>query len=350
MRDGWDEVALGDLFEATNQRLGLRTEEPDVFSVTKYDGVVRASEYFDKRIASAKLDSYKVLEPNEWAYSTIHIDEGSIARNRLGVSGVVSPMYTTMRLKSARVLPYFCELVLRSPRMLALYGAVQQGSINRRRSLPWKVFCAMTIPLPPLPDQRRIVDLIEALDDAIAAAEKSLNVSRQAARQIRQVAFSRATDEAQSVSAGAMFDMLLGRQKSARQSTGEHVIPYLRAANLSSDGFLLDDVQTMNFTPVEQDRYCIRTGDVMLIEGGATLGRSSMWKADVEGPVGFDKHMIRLRAVRGRSLPEYALQWTKWAYESGAFDAVATGITIRALGFGRASGMPVPDLLAPPAA
>ncbi|SDC08269.1 Restriction endonuclease S subunit [Raineyella antarctica] len=187
MRDGWDEVALGDLFETTNQRLGLRAEEPEVFSVTKYDGVVRASEYFDKRIASAKLDGYKVLEPNDWAYSTIHIDEGSIARNRLGVAGVVSPMYTTMRLKSAKALPYFCELVLRSPRMLALYGDVQQGSINRRRSLPWKVFSALTIPLPPLHEQWRIVDLIGALDNTIAAAEESLARTAQTQERLREV-------------------------------------------------------------------------------------------------------------------------------------------------------------------
>ena len=123
----------------------------------------------------------------------------------------------------------------------------------------------------------------------------------------------------------------------------DHVIPYLRAANISSDGFHLKDVQTMNFSPAEQERYCLQPEDVMLVEGGS-LGQSSMWCGEIAGQVGFDKHVIRLRAIAGESIPEYALQWTRWAYESGAFDAQATGATIRALGFGRACAMPVPAL------
>lgn len=170
MRDAWQKVALGDLFETINRRVGEHTEEPEVFSVTKYEGFVPALEYFGKRVASDKLNNYKIVGDGEWAYSTIHIDEGSIARNALGRRGVVSPMYTTMRLSSSLVLPYFCELVLRSPEMLAAYGDTQQGSINRRRSLPWKVFSQLEISLPPLHDQRRVVDLIESLDDAIEAA------------------------------------------------------------------------------------------------------------------------------------------------------------------------------------
>lgn len=171
MRDGWTEVELGKLFETTNVRLGPHSEEPEIYSVTKYDGFVPAKEYFGKRIASAKLDTYKVVEADDWAYSTIHIDEGSIARNRLGGRGVVSPMYTTMRLRGTVVLPYYAELVLCSPQMLAMYADVQQGSVNRRRSLPWRVFSGLVITLPPLAEQRRIVDVVGALDDTIAAFE-----------------------------------------------------------------------------------------------------------------------------------------------------------------------------------
>lgn len=173
MRDGWREAPLGELFATTNDRLGEHEAEPEVLSVTKYDGVVRARDYFDKRIASARLDTYKVIAPDDWAYSTIHIDEGSIARNGLGVEGVVSPMYTTMRLISGDVLPYYCELALRAPGMLLRYRDAQQGSIDRRRSLPWKTFCALTIPVPPLQEQRRIVDLVLAVDSAALAAEQA---------------------------------------------------------------------------------------------------------------------------------------------------------------------------------
>jgi type I restriction enzyme, S subunit len=93
----WQQITLGRLFSADNSKLGPNAVEPTVMSLYKYAGFVRADEYFDKRIASEKLDGYKPVEPGGWAYSTIHVDEGSIARNNLGETGVISPMYTTLK-------------------------------------------------------------------------------------------------------------------------------------------------------------------------------------------------------------------------------------------------------------
>jgi type I restriction enzyme S subunit len=149
--------------------------------------------------------------------------------------------------------------------------------------------------------------------------------------------------EARTVPAGQKFNMLLGRQKSARQSVGEHVRPYLRAANIDIGVLALGDVQAMNFEPHEQEKYSLRNGDILLVEGGS-LGQAARWNGEIDGFVGFDKHVIRLRQVDEVSTSEFALQWCHWAREVGAFEAQATGITIKALGFGRASAMPVPDL------
>ncbi|MGC4878557.1 hypothetical protein ACLQ26_20140 [Micromonospora sp. DT43] len=168
----WLQTTLGRLYLANNSKLGAHTDEPTVMSLSKYDGFVRADDYFDKRIASEKLDGYKTVEPGGWAYSTIHIDEGSIARNNRGETGVISPMYTTLRWRGEGVaLPEYAELMVRTPRMLAEYANNAQGSVNRRRSLPFKAFSTIPITLPPLPVQERIVEVIGAVDDQIAALE-----------------------------------------------------------------------------------------------------------------------------------------------------------------------------------
>ena len=177
MRDGWREAKLGDLFGLSNARLGPHDSEPTVFSISKYDGVMPSDEFFGKRVASAKLDDYKVLLDGAWVYSTIHIDEGSIARNTAGTDGVVSPMYTVINWISEMDEPSYVELLLRSAEMLAVYSDNAQGSINRRRSLPWKAFRTIPISLPPLNGQRRIVDLISAVDDAVDAAEAEATAS-----------------------------------------------------------------------------------------------------------------------------------------------------------------------------
>lgn len=138
-------------------------------SLSKYEGFVRASDYFDKRIASSKLDGYKIVEPGAWAFSTIHIDEGSIARNNSAEPGVISPMYTTMHFVSEVCLPEYAELLVKQPRMLAEYGARAQGTVNRRRSLPFSRFSGIPVALPSLEEQRRIVDVMAAVDAQIEA-------------------------------------------------------------------------------------------------------------------------------------------------------------------------------------
>lgn len=192
MREGWERVALGEVFAVSAARLGEHAEEPTVFSISKYDGVVPADEYFDKRVASANLDAYKVLLRDMWAYSTIHIDEGSIARNKTGVDGVVSPMYTLLAWTSNRHLPEYFELVLKSPEMLAAYRDNAQGSINRRRSLSWTTFTSLVVNVPPLAEQRRIVDLIGALDEAIEAALNSEHAARKLITELGAEAAERA--------------------------------------------------------------------------------------------------------------------------------------------------------------
>lgn len=175
MTSNWETVRLGEVFQLSNSRLGAHEDEPPVFAISKYDGVVLSSDYHDKRVASAKLDTYKVVNAEDWAYSTIHIDEGSIARNKHGFSGVVSPMYTIMKWVSTDHDPAYFELLLRSPTMLTVYSDFAQGSINRRRSLPWKTFSELQVTVPPIAGQRRIVDLIGTLDDSVEAADQSIS-------------------------------------------------------------------------------------------------------------------------------------------------------------------------------
>ncbi|MBT2519104.1 restriction endonuclease subunit S [Streptomyces sp. ISL-90] len=180
--EDWREITLGDVFVLSSERVGSYDDEPSVLSISKYDGVIPAGDFFNKRVASDKLDTYKWLRSDMWAYSTIHIDEGSIARNRLGRDGVVSPMYTLMSWSSADHLPEYFEALLRSPRMLTTYRESSQGTVDRRRSLPWKVFSKLTVFVPPKSGQRRVVDVIRSVDVAIEAAVEHAHASEQAYR------------------------------------------------------------------------------------------------------------------------------------------------------------------------
>jgi type I restriction enzyme S subunit len=185
MREGWRTATLGDCFLRSQERLGTADEPAPVFSLLK-EGVFRPAEtVFSGRVAARDLSNYKVVRPGRWAYSTIHIDEGSIARFSDSPLGVISPMYTTLEWREdAPAIPRFLELLLRSPHMLREYRTRAAGSINRRRSLPFERFAAVAVQLPPLDEQRRIVDLIGSLDAAIAAADDAVAKAEQAHRSV----------------------------------------------------------------------------------------------------------------------------------------------------------------------
>lgn len=216
-----------------------------------------------------------------------------------------------------------------------------QGTANV--SISQKVLAEIPVVIPSLPEQRRIVDLIGAMDDAIDAADEHAGTLAQAATALRGQIFTGLFESNSSVSAGGFFEVTLGRQKSARQIHGDHEIPYIRAANIGVGRTIVSDVQQMNFDLKEQQKYCLQQGDVLVVEGGS-IGQTAVWNGEIDGPVGFDKHVLRLRGRSGRSASDYANHWSQWCYETGKYAAEARGVTIKALGHQRASDMPVPDI------
>ena len=339
MRDGWAEVRLGDVLVLDNSKLGEHDEEPVVFSLSKYDGVVLADDYFDKRIASDKLDGYKVLGPGGWAYSTIHIDEGSIATNHHGLTGVLSPMYTTMRWVGQDDDPRYFELLLRTPRMLTVYRDHAAGTVNRRRSLAYKAFAELRVDVPPLVVQRRVVDLVDAVDAYAAAAQAGrLGVERAyLAVLVEQYGDLLATAPAEAFAAVAQSR--LGKMLSKASKTGAAEHPYLRNANVQWDELRLDDLNTMSFSKSEQAEFSLRAGDLLVCEGGE-VGRAALVVEDLP-QVFFQKALHRVRCG-DRLLPRFLLHYLRYCAETGGFRDLATAMTIQHLTGEKLKTLPVP--------
>lgn len=266
MSSDWSEVSLGEVLRISKVKLGEYVVEPRVLSLSKYAGFVPADEYFDKRIASASLENYKIVMPGEWAYSTIHIDEGSIARNTLGYMGVLSPMYTTMRWVGDAHEPEYFQLLLRSPLMLTRYSDAAQGTVNRRRSLPYRAFSDMRVLVPPLPVQRRIVDLMAHLDNHLA----NLKAEREAARSLLSTslgALDGAVSGAPTVELGKVGTFRSGPSWSAKDETS-HVVGrsqrVLKITNTRPDG-TIDMSDETYVVGLPQSSHRLRDSSLVII-------------------------------------------------------------------------------------
>src|SRR5262245_59813546 len=109
---------LRELVIPAGSRAGSETWHP-VYSVTKYEGFVLSKKYFKKQGFSRDLADYKRVRLGDFAYATIHLDEGSI-----GVApadGLISPMYTVFRPHEELIDPRYLLRFMKSPSALSQY-------------------------------------------------------------------------------------------------------------------------------------------------------------------------------------------------------------------------------------
>lgn len=196
--------------------------------------------------------------------------------------------------------------------------------------------------LPPLPVQRRIVDLMAHLDRVIVDLQNQFDSNMHLSDAIRNELFD---DSGRTVPLVEVFEVTNGRQRSPKHASGKDMIQYVRAANVKDGRLELDNPHFMNFDPKEQLKYRLIPGDVLITEGCGSLsqiGASCRWMGEVNDIVCFQNHLLRLRPKSSEVDSELAYQWARHSFRSGRFAEIATGTSIFSLGTKRVERMPLP--------
>lgn len=234
----------------------------------------------------------------------------------------------------------FLYLLLQHADLPSVCAQTGVPGLNRDRAYEIPVL------LPPRAEQRRIVDLLGALDAAIEAGETASSQSSQLLTQCRNAVMASA---AQPVPADDAFDILMGVQRSPSRAAGPHQVPYLRSANVSPGRLQLADVKTMSFSPDEEQKYLLLPGDVLVTEGSgsaATVGAPAAYDGEAGAPLCFQNTLLRYRSIPGVTTDRFTLHWCLSAFESGTFREAANGTNIKHIGSRRAEKLQVclPDL------
>jgi type I restriction enzyme S subunit len=114
------------------------------------------------------------------------------------------------------------------------------------------------------------------------------------------------------------YNQVLGKMLDQGKMTGEHLIPYLRNQDVRWGHINVDDLPLMDIAPHERERFTVKKGDLLMVEG-RELGRSAIWDGD-DGTIGFQKALHRLR-------PLDATEHTRFFYYMMIF-ANCTGVFI----------------------
>ena len=119
------------------------------------------------------------------------------------------------------------------------------------------------------------------------------------------------------------YHAVLGKMLDEKKITGSHLVPYLRNADVNWDRINTMELPLINIEPDEQKRFGLERGDVLICEGGAGIGQTAIWNAELN-PCSFQKALHRLRPWRDDEVPRFLYYCMRNAVETGVILAGGT--------------------------
>ena len=203
------------------------------------------------------------------------------------------------------------------------------GSGSTFTAITGKQLIALTVPLPPLPEQRRIIAL---LDQQMALAEKARLAAEEMLQNISSLksAFLREIlPLGQNLPSGwkwvKLGEIIKGKPQygsGARRVFYDGTVRYVRITDISDSGELKYD-EVVSPSVVEPDLFL--EPDDLLIARTGSVGRTYIHK-DLPSVHQYAGYLIRFRIDPGKAIPQYAYQVTKSDYwKEWIIDSSKTG-------------------------
>ena len=220
----------------------------------------------------------------------------------------------------------------------------------------------MPLPLPPLPEQQRIVDRIESLfaklDEVKQKTQDALDSFETRKAAILHKAFTGELTAQWRKEHGVGMEQwkqicfdnsFIKMQNGLAKRSGSSGVPYsvLRLANLSDAGISTEDMRTILLDTKEQENYGLKKNDVLMIRvNGSKENVGKQFLLTTDNQWAFCDHIIRIK-YKENLLPAYMVYFSKSdtykLYVENHMVSSAGQNTISRKGMASLS-IPVPDL------
>ena len=345
--------------------------------------------------------SYVTREIHNQIYARCNPEKGDVLLTKDGTIGIATvnnldypfSMLSSIALIKpvTQLLPWYLTYVLRSPYWQTLMHSDSKGSALRRIIL--EQINSFIVPLPPLAEQKRIVEKIEQLFRQADIIEQNRLALKTRIRQTR----SRVLDLAvrgklteQRPEEGSAEELLerireekqrliaegkLKKEKPLPEITEEEIpfdIPagwkwcryidlfthssgkalkqsdtdgiereYITTSNIYWNRFDLTKVRTMYFKDSELEKCTVKKGDLLLCNGG-DVGRAAIWNYDYD--ICIQNHVSRLRPINPQIQIKYFF-YLLWYYKvSGFISGKGIGISSLTVNDILSLAIPLPPL------
>ena len=350
--DAWEQRKLSEIADkVTEKNAGLQYVE--TFTNSAEFGIISQRDFFDHDIAKlGSLDGYYIVKNEDFVYNpriSTSAPVGPINRNKLGRTGVMSPLYTVFRPHDVDTtyLEHFFKCAYWHS-FMNFNG--DSGARSDRFSIKDDVFFQMPIPLPYIDEQRKIGELLTRLDHLITLHqrkyEKLTNVKKsmlekmfpQNGSSYPEIRFKGFTDPWEQRKVGDFYDFKNGLNKGkAFFGKGTPIVNF-------TDVFHKRGITTqmlrgrVTLTPSEISNYGVKQGDIFVTRTSETIEEIGYASVMLDSPKDtvFSGFVLRGRAIKEDPL---TLKFKQFVFSTDAFRSEMikkSSMTTRALTSGTA--------------
>ncbi len=220
-----------------------------------------------------------------------------------------------------RYLYHFLSTYVHKLREMSIGGVIKYIKLN--------YLTDALIPLPPLPEQKRIAAILDKADAIRRKRQQAVKLTEELLRSVFLDMFGDPVTNPKGWQTRAFVEVCetrLGKMLDSNQQTGEHLRPYLRNSNVQWDQIETSNLEQMDFNEKDRKTFSLNDGDVLICEGGE-VGRAAIWRNQLTDCY-FQKAIHRARPNQSLALPEYVMFWLWFMSKNGGFKDHVTSATI----------------------
>lgn len=219
----------------------------------------------------------------------------------------------------------FLFFYLLHPEVRSDLAGKMEGSTGRQR-LSKAVLGDRFIPLPPLPEQKKIAHILSTVQRAIEAQERIIQTTTELKKALmhklfteglrnepqKQTEIGHVPESWELLSIGDLFETQLGKMLSQKSKVGDAPKAYLRNKNVQWGRIDTDDLLRMDFNDREAEKFQLQKGDLLVCEGGE-VGRAALWDGSIADCY-YQKALHRLRPKTDQITNEFMVHWMMFAF------------------------------------